>query len=117
LSGKRHRVYTAVAVIDAAGGLRERIECTTVRFKRLTDAEIAAYVASGEWRGKAGGYAVQGLAAAFIPAINGSFDNVVGLPLYVTRNLLAAAGIFSVSGTSEARTSARRPEVDFSGIM
>lgn len=83
LSGRRHRVYTAICVNG-----RARLVMTTVRFKRLSEAEIADYLASGEWQGKAGGYAIQGRAAAFVPFINGSYSNVVGLPLTETLSLL-----------------------------
>jgi len=91
LSGRRHRVTTSVAL---KGGERlwTRTVETAVRFKRLSDAEIDAYVASDEWRGKAGGYAIQGRAAAFSPAINGSYSNVVGLPLTEVAGLLKGAG-------------------------
>lgn len=93
LSGRRHRVATAVAVLRVADQrLWLRLVETQVRFKRLSEPEIAAYLASGEWRGKAGGYAIQGLAGAFAPAINGSYSNVVGLPLTETAGLLEAAG-------------------------
>ena len=92
LSGRRHPVLTAVAV--ALGGrLRDRLVETVVRFRPLTPPEIEAYVASGEWRGKAGGYAIQGRAAAFIPWIRGSYGAVVGLPLAETLGLLSAAGV------------------------
>ncbi|HEU0220934.1 MAG TPA: Maf family protein [Paracoccaceae bacterium] len=90
LSGRRHRVITAVALLGAR--LSTRTVETAVKLKRLSEAEIEAYVASGEWRGKAGGYAIQGRAAAFIPVIIGSYSNVVGLPLAETANLLAGAG-------------------------
>jgi len=91
LSGRRHRVTTGVAL---KGGERlwTRTVETVVRFKRLSDAELDAYAASDEWRGKAGGYAIQGRAAAFIPAINGSYSNVVGLPLAEVAGLLRGAG-------------------------
>ena len=92
LSGRRHRVITAVA-LQVSGRVRSRAVTTAVRFKRLARAEIEAYVASGEWQGKAGGYAIQGRAAAFVPWIGGSYSNVVGLPLTETLGLLAAAGI------------------------
>jgi septum formation protein len=91
LSGRRHRVITAVVAGDGAAW-RERVVETVVRFKRLADAEIAAYLASGEWQGKAGGYAIQGRAGAFIPWIGGSYSAVVGLPLTETVNLLASFG-------------------------
>ena len=92
LSGRRHHVLTAVTVI-ARGAARHRLVDTTVRFRQLTAADIAAYVASGDWRGKAGGYGIQGLAGAFVPWMQGSFTAVVGLPLAETATLLAAAGI------------------------
>ncbi|BBE33257.1 Maf family protein [Sphingosinicella microcystinivorans] len=98
LSGRRHRVYSAVAVIDAEGRLRERVAETIVTFKRLSDAEIDAYVRAGEGRGKAGGYAVQGSAAAFVRFLSGSYSGVVGLPLYETSALLAASGIAPSDG-------------------
>lgn len=92
MSGRRHHVYTAVAVIDAGGNLRERLSDTVVTVKRLTEGEINAYIASGEWRGKAGGYAIQGRFAAYVKAMSGSYTGVVGLPLYETNALLAASG-------------------------
>jgi len=92
LSGRRHRVVTAVAVV-ADGRLRARASESTVTFKRLTPFEIDAYLAGGEWHGKAGGYAIQGSAAALVRAFSGSWSGVVGLPLYETRALLAAAGV------------------------
>lgn len=91
LSGRRHRVTTAVVLRGAERRWSRCVE-TMVRMKRLSAREITAYLASGEWRGKAGGYAIQGIAAAFIPAINGSYTNVVGLPLAETAGLLEAAG-------------------------
>ncbi|MGB1211929.1 MAG: Maf family protein [Pikeienuella sp.] len=90
LQGRRHRVMTAVA-LRRGEQLWERLVETQVRFKRLSDADISAYIRSGEWRGKAGGYAIQGIGAAFIPAINGSYTNVVGLPLPEVAGLLAGA--------------------------
>jgi septum formation protein len=92
LSGRRHRVLTAVAVA-LGGSLRDRVVETIVRVRPLSAPEIEAYVAGGEWRGKAGGYAIQGAAAAFIPWIRGSYGAVVGLPLAETMGLLAAAGV------------------------
>jgi len=92
LSGRAHRVLTAVAAVAPGGRAGARLSETRVRFKRLTAAEIAAYVASEEWRGKAGGYGVQGLAGAFVIALNGSYTGVVGLPLYETRGLLLGLG-------------------------
>jgi septum formation protein len=92
LSGRRHRVYTAVAVVAPDGRRALRVALTVVRFKRLHARDVASYLASGEWRGKAGGYAIQGRAEAFIPAINGSYSNVVGLPLATTLDLLGGLG-------------------------
>ena len=93
LSGRRHHVLTAVFVVDPQGRLRERMSDTIVTFKPLTAAEIEAYLTTGEWAGKAGGYAIQGYAEAFVRALHGSHSGVVGLPLYETRNLLIASGI------------------------
>ncbi|WP_339951548.1 nucleoside triphosphate pyrophosphatase [uncultured Albimonas sp.] len=92
LSGRRHRVITGVALRRQGREWTRRVE-TQVRFKRLSDAEISAYLRSGEWRGKAGGYAIQGIGAGFVPAINGSYTNVVGLPLVEVANLLQGAGV------------------------
>ena len=92
LSGRRHRVLSAIALAAPDGALRERLSETVVRFKALSRAEIDAYVASGEWRGKAGGYAIQGSAEGLIAWIAGSHSGVVGLPLFETRALLKAAG-------------------------
>jgi septum formation protein len=92
LSGRRHRVYGGVALLTPAGDLAIRRVVSQVTFKRLSEAEVAAYLASGEWHGKAGGYAIQGHAAALIPWIAGSYSNVVGLPLYETAQLLAGRG-------------------------
>lgn len=94
LSGRAHRVFTGVA-LRADGGTKTRLVETRVYFKQLTAKEIDAYVASGEWQGKAGGYATQGLAARFVTHIVGSYPNVVGLPLFETANLLESAGILS----------------------
>jgi septum formation protein len=91
LSGRRHRVFTAIA-LRRGGIIRSRCIETAVQFKRLSQGEIAGYLATREWRGKAGGYAIQGAAAAFIPRINGSYTNVVGLPLAETVNMLAGLG-------------------------
>lgn len=91
LSGRNHRVFTGVAVL-AGGKLTQRVVDTRVTFKVLSGAEIAAYVASGEWKGKAGGYGIQGRAGAFVSRIVGSYPAVMGLPLYETVNLLAGAG-------------------------
>lgn len=93
LSGRRHRVFSAVALRAADGTVRERLSETSVRFKSLSSEEIAAYLASGEWHGKAGGYAIQGSAEGLIAWIEGSHSGVVGLPLFETRALLKVAGI------------------------
>ncbi|AMK25078.1 MULTISPECIES: Maf family protein [unclassified Sphingobium] len=92
LSGRRHRVLSAVTLIDAEGRARHRLSTNIVTFKRLDRAEIDAYIASQEWHGKAGGYAIQGRAAGLIRAIQGSHSAIMGLPLYETRALLKAAG-------------------------
>ena len=92
MSGRRHRVITAVAV-RRAGQIWERDVVSQVRMKALADDEIAAYIGSGDWRGKAGGYGIQGAAGAFIPWISGSFTGIVGLPLCETAGLLQAAGL------------------------
>lgn len=92
LSGRRHRVLSAIAVRAPDGSMRERLSETVVIFKRLSAEEIDAYIASGEWGGKAGGYAIQGIAEGLIRRIQGSHSGVVGLPLYETRALLKAAG-------------------------
>jgi septum formation protein len=92
LSGRRHHVLSAVCVIDAHGQVRTRISDTIVRFKRLSEAEIASYIESGEGIGKAGGYAIQGRAEALVDWMAGSHSGVIGLPLYETRALLRAAG-------------------------
>lgn len=93
LSGRRHRVLSAIAVRDARGVVRARLSETIVAFARLHPDTIRAYAASGEGEGKAGGYAVQGLAAAFVRQLSGSYSGVVGLPLFETAALLRAAGI------------------------
>ncbi len=92
LSGRRHRVWGGIAVIEPAGAIAIRRVVSQVAFKRLSEAEIAAYLQSEEWHGKAGGYAIQGRAAALIPWISGSYTNVVGLPLFETAQLLAGRG-------------------------
>jgi septum formation protein len=92
LSGRSHRVYSGVCLISPEGKLRQRLVETRVRFKRLSREELESYLASGEWRGKAGGYAVQGLAGTFVVKLVGSYTNVVGLPLYETVGLLTAEG-------------------------
>ncbi len=92
MSGRAHQVITAIALRAPDGRLAERVVMTRVRMKRLTEAEIAAYLACGEWKGKAGGYGIQGKAGAFILSLNGSYTAVVGLPLYETQALLAGLG-------------------------
>jgi septum formation protein len=92
LSGRRHRVHCAVTLVDAGGRARHRLASSIVAFKRLSAAEIDAYLASDEWRGKAGGYAIQGRAEALIRMMSGSFSGVMGLPVHETRALLKAAG-------------------------
>jgi septum formation protein len=92
LSGRAHRVYTGVAMVTPKGNLRQRLVETRVRFKRLSHEDIEAYLASGEWRGKAGGYAIQGFAGAFVIKLSGSYSNIVGLPLYETMTLLTGEG-------------------------
>ncbi len=92
LSGRRHRVATAVVLLAPDGRRSERLVQSVVGFARLTERQIAAYLASGEWQGKAGGYAIQGHAAAFIRFISGSHSNVVGLPLFETAQLLRGLG-------------------------
>jgi septum formation protein len=92
LSGRRHRVLTGVAVVMPGGELRERLGETVIAMKRLTEAEIDHYAGHGEWRGKAGGYALQGYGEVYVRHIAGSYSNVVGLPLAETRVLLKSAG-------------------------
>jgi len=92
LSGRNHRVYTGVCLVTPKESFRQRLVETRVRFKRLSKEDLEAYLASGEWRGKAGGYAVQGLAGAFVVKLVGSYTNVVGLPLYETLALLSGEG-------------------------
>ncbi len=92
LSGRSHRVFTAVTVLTASGAKRQRLAETRVRFKRLSSREMEAYLASAEWRDKAGGYAIQGIAGAFVVKLVGSYSGVVGLPLNETVALLAGEG-------------------------
>jgi septum formation protein len=89
LSGRTHRVYSGLALIGPNDKVRTRLVETRVRFKRLSNEDLESYLASGEWRGKAGGYAIQGLAGSFVVKLVGSYQNVVGLPLYETVQLLA----------------------------
>ncbi len=97
LSGRRHRVYTGIALAAPGGRRASRVVMTAVRFKRLSAEELDAYLACGEWRGKAGGYAIQGRAEGFTLSINGSYSNVVGLPLAATLDLLRGLGWRSAS--------------------
>lgn len=92
LSGRAHRVYSGICLITPDGKLRQKLVETRLRFRRLPRREIDRYIASGEWRGKAGGYAVQGLAGAFVVKLAGSYTNVVGLPLHETAALLSGEG-------------------------
>lgn len=92
LGGRRHRVLGGIALAAPDGRVAERLATTSVAMKRLTTAEIAAYLASGDWHGKAGGYAIQGRAAAFIPWINGAYSNVVGLSLSDVAGMLTSLG-------------------------
>jgi septum formation protein len=98
LSGRNHRVYTALCLITPKRRYRQRVVETRVRFKRLSSEEIESYLGSGEWRGKAGGYAAQGLAGTFIVKLVGSYTNVVGLPLYETVALLSGEGFPTNAG-------------------
>jgi septum formation protein len=92
LSGRRHRVLSAITLVDPGGQARHRLSTSIVAFKRLSDDELDAYLASGEWEGKAGAYAIQGRAEALIRWMSGSHSGVVGLPLHETRTLLRSAG-------------------------
>lgn len=93
LSGRRHRVYGGICVIAPDGRIAERVVVTSVVFRRLADHDMERYLASGEWKCKAGGYAIQGSAAAFVRSLNGSYTNVVGLDLYTAAALLRGVGI------------------------
>jgi septum formation protein len=92
MSGRRHNVITGVSIVDAAGKQKTKLVVSVVKFKRLSESEIAHYIKTGEWKGKAGGYAIQGHAAALIPFISGSYSNIVGLPLFETHAMLKDAG-------------------------
>ena len=92
LSGRRHRVIGAIVVMNPNGNMSSRETVSQVLFKRLSNIEIAGYLATEEWRGKAGGYAIQGKAAAFVAWMSGSYSNVVGLPLFEAAQLLAGQG-------------------------
>ena len=105
LSGRSHRVYTGLALMTPSGKLRQRLVETRVRFKRLSRQDMDNYLASGEWRGKAGGYGIQGLAGTFVVKLVGSYTNVVGLPLYETTSLLSGEG-FPIQGSWKNGTAA-----------
>jgi septum formation protein len=92
LSGRNHRVHTSICLVTPKETFRQRHVESRVRFKRLSEQDIEAYLASGEWRGKAGGYAAQGIAGAFLVKIVGSYSNIVGLPLYETITMLGGEG-------------------------
>ncbi len=92
LSGRSHRVFTGVTMLTPGGQMRKRLVETRIRFKRLSNREIESYLASAEWRDKAGGYAIQGIAGAFVLKLQGSYSAVVGLPLNETVSLLAGEG-------------------------
>jgi septum formation protein len=92
MSGRRHKVMTAIAVVAPGGKKRNALVSSVVRFKRLSGPEADAYIAAGEWKGKAGGYAIQGRASILIPYIGGSYSNIVGLPIYETVNALKGLG-------------------------
>ncbi|PCI43302.1 MAG: septum formation protein Maf [Alphaproteobacteria bacterium] len=92
LSGRRHKVYSGISLITPQGKQISRVVTTTVIFKRLSSADLDHYLSHNEWQGKAGAYAIQGLAARFVKGINGSYSNVVGLPLYETANMLQGNG-------------------------
>ena len=92
LSGRAHRVYTGVCLLTPSGQAKRRLVETRIRFKRLSNREMEAYLASAEWKDKAGGYAIQGIAGSFVVKLVGSYTGVVGLPLYETVNLLGGEG-------------------------
>ncbi len=93
MSGRRHRVLTALTVVDATGRARHRLSLSTVRIALLTPAQMDRYIASDEWRGKAGGYAIQGRFEAHVAWMEGSFSGIMGLPLFDARAMLATAGL------------------------
>ena len=93
LSGKQHRVLGGICVLDARGQLSKKLVTSYVRFKRLSADDITTYLATNEWQGKAGGYAIQGFAECYIRSLRGSYSNIVGLSLYEARNMLASAGV------------------------
>ncbi|MAR55792.1 MAG: septum formation inhibitor Maf [Rickettsiales bacterium] len=93
MSGRRHQAITAVAIAHDGRILRQRLVATRIRFRQLSAQDIEAYIASGEWEGKAGGYGIQGCAEAFITEMQGSYSAVVGLPLYETQQMLRSVGL------------------------
>ena len=101
LSGRQHRVWTGLCMITPKGAERSRLVETRVRFKRLSNQEILSYLTTGEWRGKAGGYAIQGFAGAFVVKLVGSYTSVVGLPVYETMSLLIGEGFPALNGWLE----------------
>ena len=101
LSGRQHRVFTSVSLITPSGQERRRLVEARLRFKRLSALEMQSYLAAGEWRGKAGGYAIQGLAGVFVVKLIGSYTAVVGLPLYETISLLSGEGYPVLKSWSE----------------
>nr|WP_284728041.1 Maf-like protein [Sphingomonas psychrolutea] len=101
LSGRSHWVFTGVCLITPGGTVRQRIVETKVRFKRLSGLDVESYLASDQWRGKAGGYAVQGIAGCFVQKLVGSYTNVVGLPLFETLQMLSGEGFAVQSGWTE----------------
>jgi septum formation protein len=92
LSGRNHRVYTGICIVTPREGFRQRLVETRVRFRRLSDEDVQGYIGSGEWRGKAGGYGIQGIAGSFVVKIVGSYTNIVGLPLHESLTLLGGEG-------------------------
>ncbi|NWJ24843.1 Maf-like protein [Rhizobium sp. RM] len=101
LSGRSHWVYTGICLITPGGKVRQKVSETKVRFKRVSTREIDSYIASGQWRGKAGAYGIQGIAGCFVQKLTGSYTNVVGLPLYETSTLLAGEGFDVTAGWLE----------------
>ena len=101
LSGRGHWVYTGICLVTPGGKFRQKVVQTKVRFKRLSTREIENYVASGQWRGKAGAYAIQGIAGSFVQKLVGSYTNVVGLPLYEVTALLEGEGFDVAAGWPE----------------
>jgi septum formation protein len=107
LSGRAHRVYTAIALVDTKENVHSRLVETRVRFKRLSRADVAAYLTTMEWDGKAGGYAIQGSAGAFVVQMVGSYSSVVGLPLYETSQMLTGNGLPVIEAWQETAPEAQ----------